>query len=80
MRGNRRTVGSSSYVSAALRINGQTYTLDLEPRVTLPDALPEYAGLIGTKKGCCRQVVECEDRAQSAASRHRLGRRHGAVR
>ncbi len=37
-----------------LRINGRTYALDLEPRVTLLDALREYAGLVGTKKGCDR--------------------------
>ncbi|MEO6528197.1 MAG: (2Fe-2S)-binding protein [Gemmatimonadaceae bacterium] len=35
-----------------LRVNGRTLTLDLEPRVTLADALREYAGLTGTKKGC----------------------------
>ena len=36
----------------ALRINGAEQTLRLEPRVTLLDALREYAGLTGTKKGC----------------------------
>ena len=35
-----------------LRINGQSLSLDVEPRVTLLDALREYAGLTGTKKGC----------------------------
>lgn len=30
-------------------INGRAYTLQLEPRVTLLDALREYAGLTGTK-------------------------------
>jgi xanthine dehydrogenase YagT iron-sulfur-binding subunit len=37
-----------------LRINGRSYALELEPRVTLLDALREYAGLPGTKKGCDR--------------------------
>src|SRR5439155_17239329 len=35
-----------------LHINGHDMTLNLEPRVTLLDALREYAGLTGTKKGC----------------------------
>jgi xanthine dehydrogenase YagT iron-sulfur-binding subunit len=38
----------------ALNVNGRAYTLQLEPRVTLLDALREYAGLMGTKKGCDR--------------------------
>jgi xanthine dehydrogenase YagT iron-sulfur-binding subunit len=37
-----------------LNINGRDYALHLEPRVTLLDALREYAGLTGTKKGCDR--------------------------
>jgi xanthine dehydrogenase YagT iron-sulfur-binding subunit len=37
-----------------LTINGRPYTLQLESRVTLLDALREYAGLTGTKKGCDR--------------------------
>ncbi|HMB96024.1 MAG TPA: 2Fe-2S iron-sulfur cluster-binding protein, partial [Tepidisphaeraceae bacterium] len=35
-----------------LNINGKDYSLDLEPRVTLLDALREHVGLNGTKKGC----------------------------
>ncbi len=35
-----------------LSINGHDYTLQLESRVTLLDALREYSGLSGTKKGC----------------------------
>jgi xanthine dehydrogenase YagT iron-sulfur-binding subunit len=35
-----------------LRINGRPVALAIEPRVTLLDALREYAGLTGTKKGC----------------------------
>ncbi|NML30254.1 2Fe-2S iron-sulfur cluster binding domain-containing protein [Paraburkholderia sp. G-4-1-8] len=37
-----------------LNVNGRAYTLQLEARVTLLDALREYAGLMGTKKGCDR--------------------------
>lgn len=37
-----------------LTINGKPYHLQLEPRVTLLDALRDYAGLTGTKKGCDR--------------------------
>jgi xanthine dehydrogenase YagT iron-sulfur-binding subunit len=38
--------------SVTLNINGKTVALTLEPRVTLLDALREYAGITGTKKGC----------------------------
>ena len=37
-----------------LNINGKDYQLSLEPRVTLLDALREYIGLTGPKKGCDR--------------------------
>ena len=37
-----------------LHINGRDYSLPLEPRVTLLDALREHLGLTGTKKGCDR--------------------------
>ena len=40
--------------SVRLTINGRPHVLQLEPRVTLLDALREYAGLTGTKKGCDR--------------------------
>ena len=35
-----------------LLVNGVERTLDIEPRVTLLDALHEQVGLTGTKKGC----------------------------
>jgi xanthine dehydrogenase YagT iron-sulfur-binding subunit len=35
-----------------LDVNGRSLALDVEPRVTLLDALRERAGLTGTKKGC----------------------------
>jgi xanthine dehydrogenase YagT iron-sulfur-binding subunit len=38
--------------SVELLVNGRTTTLQLEPRVTLLDALREHLGLMGTKKGC----------------------------
>ncbi|WP_158742500.1 (2Fe-2S)-binding protein [Acidisphaera sp. L21] len=37
-----------------LQVNGQRVSLSLEPRTSLLDALREYAGLTGTKKGCDR--------------------------
>lgn len=39
-------------VPVTLKINDQTRTLKLEPRVTLLDALRENLGLTGSKKGC----------------------------
>jgi xanthine dehydrogenase YagT iron-sulfur-binding subunit len=39
-------------VSVKLRINGEPYALELDPRTTLLDALREHLGLHGTKKGC----------------------------
>jgi len=41
-----RTVGTR------LLINGTGHDLDLDPRVTLLDALREHLGLTGSKKGC----------------------------
>jgi len=41
-------------VPVRLNVNGHDYDLALEPRVTLLDALREYIGLAGTKKGCDR--------------------------
>jgi xanthine dehydrogenase YagT iron-sulfur-binding subunit len=35
-----------------LDVNGETVAVDLEPRVSLLDALREHLGLTGTKKGC----------------------------
>jgi xanthine dehydrogenase YagT iron-sulfur-binding subunit len=39
-------------VQVSLTVNGQAQTLDLDPRVTLLDALREHLHLTGTKKGC----------------------------
>lgn len=35
-----------------LHINGEEHAVELEPRVSLLDALREYLGMTGTKKGC----------------------------
>ena len=50
----QREVGaySSKTITVNLRINGQEYKLDIEPRVSLLDALREYLHLTGSKKGC----------------------------
>jgi xanthine dehydrogenase YagT iron-sulfur-binding subunit len=39
-------------VEVRIRVNGTTEVVDLEPRVSLLDALREQLGLTGTKKGC----------------------------
>ena len=41
-------------IPTQLTVNNHRYTLQLEPRVTLLDALREQIGLTGTKKGCDR--------------------------
>jgi xanthine dehydrogenase YagT iron-sulfur-binding subunit len=44
--------GRAGVVPVSLKINGKTHPMQLEPRVTLLDALREHLGLFGTKKGC----------------------------
>lgn len=41
-------------VNVTLRVNAKAYPLQIEPRVTLLDALRDRIGLTGTKKGCDR--------------------------
>lgn len=41
-------------ISVVLRVNGQDQSLQIEPQVTLLDALRERVGLTGSKKGCDR--------------------------
>jgi xanthine dehydrogenase YagT iron-sulfur-binding subunit len=41
-----------STIPVALAINGSAYVIELEPRVSLLDALREHMDLTGTKKGC----------------------------
>lgn len=48
-----RVVGPGA-VPVMLQVNGQTLRLQLEPRVTLLDALRNYSSLTGTKEGCDR--------------------------
>lgn len=40
------------YEEINLKVNGKDYPLKVEPWVSLLDALREYIGLSGTKKGC----------------------------
>ncbi|WP_425028662.1 (2Fe-2S)-binding protein [Pantoea brenneri] len=35
-----------------MQVNGQPYPMEIDPRVTLLDALREHLNLTGTKKGC----------------------------
>jgi xanthine dehydrogenase YagT iron-sulfur-binding subunit len=43
---------TSNSVKVNLKINGKSYALDVDPRVTLLDALRERLQLTGSKKGC----------------------------
>jgi xanthine dehydrogenase YagT iron-sulfur-binding subunit len=49
-----RAVAAGQAMAVTLDVNGHEYPLMLESRVTLLDALREYIGLTGTKKGCDR--------------------------
>ena len=49
---DRAAVDAVGSREVTLFVNGSPRRLRLEPRVTLLDALREYAGLTGTKKGC----------------------------
>jgi xanthine dehydrogenase YagT iron-sulfur-binding subunit len=46
------TSAGPASTAVTLNVNGRHYTLNIEPRVTLLDALREYLHLTGTKKGC----------------------------
>ena len=45
-------VPAGAGVPVTLQVNGQSHALNLDPRVTLLDALREHLDLTGTKKGC----------------------------
>jgi len=45
-------MGIPGAVPMVLKVNGQEHRVQLEPRVTLLDALREHLNLFGTKKGC----------------------------
>jgi hypothetical protein len=47
-----RHLTSDDTVEISLRVNGSDRVLDVQPQVSLLDALREYLGLTGTKKGC----------------------------
>src|SRR5262245_42907232 len=49
-----RAASGASTVHVRFVVNGRTCDLDLDPRVTLLDALREHLRLTGTKKGCDR--------------------------
>jgi len=44
--------GTSDLVKVNLKINGESHELDVDPRMTLLDALRERLQLTGSKKGC----------------------------
>ncbi len=46
------TTPNSGTMNVKLRVNNSQHALEIEPRVSLLDALREYIGLTGTKKGC----------------------------
>jgi xanthine dehydrogenase YagT iron-sulfur-binding subunit len=46
------TAAASDSVRVNLKINGKQYAIDVDPRVTLLDALRERLQLTGSKKGC----------------------------
>ena len=72
-------------IPVTLQVNGQVHRLDVDPRVTLLDALRERIGLTGSKKGCdqgqcgaCtvhidgRRVLSCLTLAAAAEGRQIL--------
>lgn len=56
---NEKLAGYFEKVPLQLEINGQPYSLTVEPRVTLLDLLREQLGLTGTKKGCDHGQCGC---------------------
>jgi len=48
----RQNAAREGSVPITLRINGQEYSLRIDPRTTLLDCVRETIGLTGTKKGC----------------------------
>src|SRR5512144_337605 len=51
---NQARVKGAEPRTVRLVINGRPHDLSIEPRVTLLDALRDYVGITGTKKGCDR--------------------------
>jgi xanthine dehydrogenase YagT iron-sulfur-binding subunit len=52
LRVEKEGASTPSTVQIALQVNGAAHALRIEPRVSMLDALREYIGLTGTKKGC----------------------------
>jgi xanthine dehydrogenase YagT iron-sulfur-binding subunit len=50
--GTQAPTANPGTMPVKLQVNGAVHALDIEPRVTLLDALRENLGLTGTKKGC----------------------------
>src|SRR5579885_2768041 len=46
------TTHSIQLLTVTLHVNGKEYTLELDSRVTLLDALREHLAFTGSKKGC----------------------------
>src|SRR6266513_1121276 len=46
------TIAGNDSVKVNFKLNGKDYTLDIDPRTTLLDALRERLHLTGSKKGC----------------------------
>lgn len=51
-RGAAATAPRPASVEVQLKVNGQPYRLQIDPRTSLLDALREHLDLTGTKKGC----------------------------
>jgi len=51
-KGTSAAGAASDSIKVNLKINGKDYALDVDPRVTLLDALRERLHLTGSKKGC----------------------------
>jgi xanthine dehydrogenase YagT iron-sulfur-binding subunit len=79
----RRPVVGPASVPLPLEVNGRQHTVELEPRVSLLDALREHLDLTGSKKGCdqgtcgaCtvwvdgRRVLACLTLAIAASGHH----------
>ena len=64
-------MSDATTMPVTLTVNGTEHRIEVEPRVTLLDALREVIGLTGTKKGCDRG--EC-----GACTVHADGRRINA--
>ena len=66
---------ANEMMAIKLQVNGADYDLNIEPRVSLLDALREFIGLTGSKKGCnqgacgaCTVLVDGETRILSCLS------------